>query len=95
LDEGNLIAGNSLNGIAVGDNATGTVIQGNRIGTDLTGTLDLGNFENGIYLFGISNALVGGTTAGEGNIVAFNGKGGAFTSGISVAIECDRGKHSW
>jgi hypothetical protein len=83
--QGNWIAGNLGSGIEAGSSALGTLIQGNRIGTDLTGTLDWGNFENGIYVWDNVNVTIGGAVAGAGNIVAFNGKGGVWTSGISIA----------
>jgi len=50
-----------------------TVIQGNKIGTDVTGTLNLGNQGIGIVVNGSSNVLIGGTGAGQGNVIAFNG----------------------
>ena len=48
-------------------------MQGNLIGTDPTGTLSLGNSGPGVGVGeGSSNNTIGGTTAGAGNVIAFN-----------------------
>lgn len=68
-------------GILIQGSPTGLVIQGNKIGTDVTGTLPLGNGSCGIEnLASSTSGLIGGTNAGEGNIIAFNGG-----NGISIA----------
>jgi parallel beta-helix repeat protein len=75
--EGNLISGNTAYGIRV--NGAGSVtIQGNRIGTDGSGSGPLGNGEQGIRLDYTTDGLsvIGGNTAGAGNVVAFNGGAG-------------------
>jgi len=82
---GNLISGNGTvqsglghgNGISVG--SSNNIIQGNFIGTDATGTGPLGNMDDGI--FGGRNTTVGGTGAGEGNVIAFNGLRGISNNG--------------
>jgi CSLREA domain-containing protein len=66
---GNVIAANTDGGIDV-DGGSGSVIQGNFIGTDVTGTTALGNVGPGIDLAG-SDVTIGGTAAGEGNIIAY------------------------
>jgi CSLREA domain-containing protein len=77
-------AGNVINaradGILVGGTPNGVVIQGNKIGTDITGTMGLGNGNCGIGVSQTSNGIIGGTSSGDGNIIAFN----AF-NGISIA----------
>ena len=80
---GNLVSGNT-DGIAVA--STGTVVHGNRVGTDATGALPLGNLNRGIVLFDGEGTLVGGTSAGEGNLVAFNGGGGVVVLGFTGAL---------
>ena len=73
---GNLVSGNTNVGIGVG-NTGGFVIKGNRIGTQADGTSALGNGGNGIeFNAGSSNAQIGGSAAGEGNVIAFNGGDG-------------------
>ncbi len=75
--EGNLISGNRWGIGFNGGGATNGVIQGNKIGTDISGTLPLANTQAGIT-FGPNatgaptDHLIGGTAAGEGNIIAFN-----------------------
>jgi hypothetical protein len=75
----NVISANAGPGINLqASSATGTVIQGNYIGTDAAGTGDLGNGNEGIFVaYGNAafNLSIGGTGAGEGNVIAFNGKG--------------------
>ncbi len=82
-NEGNVIGGNTNQGIIL-YSSSGYTIQGNYIGTDSTGTLDLGNSQNGIYLSGGSNHLIGGTGAGEGNVIAFNDIDGIALSSTST-----------
>jgi uncharacterized repeat protein (TIGR01451 family) len=72
---GNLISGNSFNGIVV--NGDHMVIQGNRIGTDSTGTGSIPNQLDGIHLSS-GNNLIGGTAAGAGNVIANNQGAGVF-----------------
>ena len=69
-----MIGGNDDEGIRIdGDAADGNVIIGNYIGTDVTGTLNRGAGSDGILIRNSAdNNRVGGTAAGEGNLVAFN-----------------------
>jgi uncharacterized repeat protein (TIGR01451 family) len=51
---------------------SGNVIQGNYIGTDAAGLVAVGN-ANGVYLSGAATGnIIGGTGAGEGNVIAGN-----------------------
>lgn len=92
---GNLISGNGKvssglgrgSGISVG--SLNNVIQGNLIGTDATGTGPLGNLEDGIL--GGRNTTVGGTGAGEGNVIAFNGLRGISNNGTIATANSYRG----
>ncbi len=74
---GNLISGNSSDGIVLIFGPTQNVIEGNRIGTDITGTLALGN-PDGIRI-DASNNTVGGTVPGAGNLISGNVEGIALT----------------
>jgi len=49
----------------------GNVIVGNYLGTDFTGRLALGDFE-GVTIIGSANNRIGGTTAGERNLISGN-----------------------
>jgi hypothetical protein len=92
---GNVISGNGKvssglgrgNGISVG--SLNNIIQGNFIGTDATGTGPLGNMDDGI--FGGRNTTVGGTGAGEGNVIAFNGLRGISNNGAIATANSYRG----
>ncbi len=79
--EGNVISGNTHEGIIVtssGDGpATGNFVQGNRIGTDASGTLALGNGSEGVLLFEAPNTIIGHEAqyAGSNQICANAGHG--------------------
>jgi uncharacterized repeat protein (TIGR01451 family) len=101
---GNLVGGttaserNLISGNTIGLNLDGTlnVIQGNYIGTDISGTLALG----GIIGIAVSqenanNNMIGGISAGAGNLIAFNQVGigleqtvgdpfGDFSTGVGI-----------
>jgi hypothetical protein len=79
----NWIAGAATNGIQIASGVDGTVVQGNRIGTDATGSLNWASQGDGISVAG-SNTLVGGTLAGQGNIVAHSNQAGSTHDGIAV-----------
>jgi CSLREA domain-containing protein len=65
---GNLISGNAS---GISSNGAAAVIQGNLIGTQPDGVSALGNLNSGVIVFGNGNA-VGGTSAGQGNTIAFS-----------------------
>jgi CSLREA domain-containing protein len=67
---GNLISGNSGNGIRLSD-STGIIVQGNRIGTNAAGTAAVPN-ASGLAIFGGSGNIVGGTTAAAHNVISGN-----------------------
>jgi hypothetical protein len=78
----NIISGNDRWGIDVV--GPGNLVQGNFIGTDVTGTLPLGNGTPGnpaagIVLDSMLNTI-GGTAAGQGNIIAFNAVNGVYVA---------------
>ncbi|MEG4634753.1 DUF4347 domain-containing protein, partial [Microcoleus sp. AR_TQ3_B6] len=78
----NIISGNGVAGILVARAAaTDIKITGNFIGTDFTGTMPLGNEGDGILILAqnSNNNVIGGTTAGDRNLIA-NNKG----SGIEI-----------
>jgi parallel beta-helix repeat protein len=90
---GNVIGGNLLDGIHVEGtgNSQSNTITGNLVGTDAGGTLAIANLGNGIFLgFGALNDLVGGTSLGSGNTIAFNRGAGVLIGGAAA----DSGTHS-
>ena len=66
----NVISGNLEAGIHVQDSIGGAIV-GNYIGTDISGTLAIGN-GTGVILNTMANALVGGDTPAERNIISGN-----------------------
>ncbi len=77
--DNNLISGNNGLGISYtgfGPTPENDVFQGNKIGTDITGVLALGNTDAGVSFTSAIGDLFGGTGAGQGNVVAFNGGDG-------------------
>ena len=91
---GNLISGNRRGVMLTGGAST---VQGNLIGTDASGASPLPNVGTGIFIDGgvngnapgASNSVVGGTAAGAGNRIAFNGR-----SGIAVGPYATQGVFS-
>jgi parallel beta-helix repeat protein len=80
----NIISGNAFTGIRIDSGATGNQVQGNAIGTDAGGTLNLGNHNDGIHIVGAANNAIGGTAAGAGNTIAFNGAAGVSVDGATA-----------
>lgn len=97
--EGNLISGNTVFGISVGNNVSDIWIQGNRIGTTLDGMSALGNgsgvqcddCDGGIRLGGgraSTGVIVGGIGTGRGNLISGNnGPGIGMIGGSGYAIQ--------
>jgi uncharacterized delta-60 repeat protein len=81
----NIISGNTNVGIAMA-NADNAVIRGNYIGTDISGTIDLGNGYQGIYIGDGSNGnIIGGTNAGDRNIISGNNLVGIAIDGANAS----------
>lgn len=77
---GNVISGNDAGGVLFEEiDTSANALQGNWIGSDLTGTFDLGNALHGVFITdNASGNFIGGTTAGAGNVIAFNGGNGVL-----------------
>src|SRR5262249_38658632 len=71
---GNVIAGNTQTGIGV--LGQGHSIRGNYIGTNALDSAAIANGGAGIRVLGASNVTIGGTGAGEGNLISHNSYGG-------------------
>ena len=74
---GNLISGNNQSGMWI-HNATaiGNVVRGNTIGTNLAGSAAVANTFDGVLIAdNASGTTVGGTAAGEGNLISGNTNG--------------------
>ncbi len=77
---GNVVSGNQQDGIVLFGSA-GNTVQGNQIGTDATGRVRVANGGYGLMLIGSSNNLIGGSIAGEGNVISGNGLNGVLLFG--------------
>ena len=100
-DDGTLIGGSSAlarnvissntNGVYVYNLTTHLTIQGNYIGVDATGAVALGNSLDGIDAlspFGPGDTLlIGGTTAGAGNVISGNGYEGVYASTYNLVFQ--------
>ena len=82
---GNVISGSGIDGITL-SSVSNTVIQGNLIGTDVNGTGSLGNQGYGVTFNSADNNLLGGTVAGAGNVIAFNGSISRNSGGVGVVV---------
>lgn len=76
---GNVIAGNSGDGITLARGASNTQIIANLIGTtDREGTSRLPNGGNGIAIFGAQGTAIGGATLAAANTIAYNARAGVL-----------------
>jgi titin len=74
---GNVISGNTLDGVLIFFNAAKDTVTRNFIGTDATGRVPLGNGRNGVTIRLASNGnTIGAASADAGNNIAFNGSAG-------------------
>jgi titin len=81
----NLISGNGFNGVSIFDNREEELVQGNYIGTDLTGTAKIPNGRNGVQIESATQATIGGTAAGAGNLVSGNNEDGVIIEDGSIS----------
>ena len=82
-EERNVISGNTGQGVHIRGAGTDLiVISGNYIGLDVDGTAALLNGSEGVEIeLGAASTTVGGTTSGEGNVIAANDAAVAIRSG--------------
>jgi hypothetical protein len=75
-ESGNVISGNSDDGIRLISESNANRIQGNLIGTNAAGSAAVANDRHGIALSGGSDNIIGGTDAGAANVISGNGLAG-------------------
>jgi len=81
----NVISGRQISGILIqGMSASNNTILGNYIGTDATGMNALSNKWHGIHIDNTGNNAVGGSSAGEGNVISGNWKYGVRIEGTNA-----------
>ncbi|HJQ69561.1 MAG TPA: BACON domain-containing carbohydrate-binding protein [Blastocatellia bacterium] len=83
LQARNLLAPTQSAGVSMSKNVMNTLVQGNIIGADITGTVSLSTSSAGVSVFGASNNVIGGTTAGAGNLIS----GNTNSTGVSIRDE--------
>lgn len=90
----NVISGNNQDGIQLYGDVAGVsenAVLGNYIGTDFTGTVDLGNGQFGVGIFGsATNNTIGG---GVGNVISGNQQGGVYLDGAATTGNVIRGNY--
>ena len=80
---GNVISGNGAEGIQISDAGTDShVVKGNYIGLNAAGTGAVANDSHGIEIVSSDSNTIGGSTAGEGNVLAGNSTNSVH--GISI-----------
>jgi gliding motility-associated-like protein len=83
--DGNLVSGNTTNGIFATAASNGNVILGNLLGTDINGTSAIPNAV-GIKINSSSNITIGGTVSGSSNIISGN-TGDGINSNSALTAE--------
>jgi titin len=76
---GNVISANTVDGVDLSDPGTsGNLVEGNLIGLIASGQSANANQQNGVFVHvGAASNTIGGTTAGQRNVIAGNGFPGA------------------
>jgi len=83
--DGNVISANGGDGILVLLGVANITIRSNVIGASADLTVPLGNAQAGIY--SLATVTIGGTGAGEGNVIVANGSSGIFLQGVSGSVQ--------
>jgi hypothetical protein len=86
VGEQNIISGNALGVNISGALTMDNTVSGNFIGSDVDG-LPLGNTNAGVRIFEASGNTIGGTAAGRGNNIAFNGTVGVLLDPGTAAAD--------
>ena len=74
--ERNLLSGNvNVGAYIYNANSNGNLIKGNYIGTNAAGTAGITNIHGVLISNGPQSNIIGGVTAGEGNLIAYNTRG--------------------
>jgi CSLREA domain-containing protein len=68
----NILSGNGDDGLEFENAGTGNRVIGNYVGTNPAGTAAIPNLQTGIQIINSPGSLIGGSAAGEGNLVSGN-----------------------
>jgi hypothetical protein len=77
----NVVSGNGIRGIFA--NAANVQIKGNYVGTNAAGTSAIPNTFDGVFVAKNTGYQIGGTLAGEGNVIGGNGFSGITLNGVT------------
>jgi len=83
--EGNVVSGNSRDGIYIYNFSNNATVYGNLIGTDASGTLPVPNV-TGISTANVTGVVIGGTAPGQANVIAHNSGVLPFTPPVGVLV---------
>jgi hypothetical protein len=90
----NVISGNEQSGVFLyGANTSNNWIEGNYIGVDITGEAGLGNGYAGITLSNAPGNIIGGASAGAGNVISSNGGSGIILGGSQTTATVVQGNY--
>ncbi len=90
---GNVISGNSRDGIQIGFGSKINKIIGNKIGVSADGQSGISNIRHGVAIFNSSDNVVGGSLPREANIISANEGVGVFVKGEDVKGIVIRGNY--
>jgi hypothetical protein len=92
-DYGNIISGNTGNGVRIDTDPNftfpapdGTQVLGNWIGLGSDGSTALGNGQNGVLVANATNTLIGSGNATEGNVISGNSQNGIGVNSAGTKI---------
>jgi hypothetical protein len=74
----NVLSGNDNWGVLIQGGSNLNTIQGNYLGTNISGTAAVPNGLDGLKIQAAANNLIGGSNAGEGNLISGNDRHGIY-----------------
>lgn len=83
----NVISGNQLNGVCLGDSTSGFHVSANYIGCDASGLGAIGNGTSGVLTWYSEYNMIGGYTAGHGNVISGNGLHGVYLYSTADTVQ--------
>ncbi len=92
--QGNLISGNTHNGVLIDDGATLNQLSGNYIGTTASGSASLGNGADGVAIVAADGNRLLGTTATQSPFVFYNVLSGNRGNGLRITDSNDTVVHA-
>ncbi len=86
LVENNLLSGNGNRGLDM-DACDDVTVVNNKIGISYSGAIAFGNSNEGIYANNTNNLVIGGSVAGQGNVIAGNNGAGIAINNATTNIQ--------